>query len=292
MQNSLIEQEVRTLAHRSHTHGLNFYALTDGALQRSALRQTKAFARPCSLVPIGGVIARSDLSALPFLVELSEPELRHRNRLITELSAWAIDHSAVTWLESRLPVAALAEQLALRLEAELQQSLSVVLRFADARVLPVLYDTFDDEQRNQFFSCMTNWWYVSRRDELRALPLHHEPGANASSFKPPLQLTAAQEHQLIDAAEPDSVMQILRRHDAEALDKITPSEQYDFVKASIRRARAWSVETPSDLALFCMMALEHGPAFDELTNWKAALTNLRAGKITLIRVVQQQATPA
>lgn len=292
MQQSLIEQELRTLADRIHRQGAhNLYGLIDGALHRPALQRTKSFARPHSIVPVGGVVARSDLSALLFLVELTLPDLRHGNHLISELAAWALDHSAVTWLESSLPIASLADQLALRLEAELQQRLSVVLRFADARVLPVLHDTLDAEQRSRFFSCATNWWYVSRRGELRALPLQREPGTEPSPFEPPLQLTAPQEQQLIDAAEPDSVMQILRRHDAQALDKIASSEQYDFVKAAIRRARAWSVETPSDLALFCMLALEHGPAFDELPDWKAALAHLRAWETTLIQVVQQQAAP-
>lgn len=293
MEKSSIEQAVRTLADpATRPDDSPLYALIDGALHRPALKEVTAFARPHFLIPAGGVVARADLSALPFLVELTAGDGRPNTRLIRRLSAWAIEHASVTWIASSWPAPLLADQLALRMEAELPQNMAVVLRFADARVLPVLHEALDVEQRTRFFSCVTGWWYFSRQGDLRALSFHREPGAAPLTFEPPLKLTATQEQQLIDAAEPDAVMQILRRHDAEALEQLAPGERHDFVESAIGRARAWSVEAPSDLALFCMVALAQGLTFDALPHWQEALTRLREGHTTMIDVIQQQAAQA
>lgn len=255
MQKLVIDKEVRRLVEPTkRQEGCGLFALVDGALHQPALAKTKSFARPHAIVPIGGVVARSDLSKLPFLVELTEPS----SRLIEALAAWAFDHSAVTWLESRLPIASLAEALALRLEAELPQNMSVLLRFFDARVLPVLHDALNPEQYRPFFAFVTNWWYVSRQGELQALPLRRELIDAHCVFTPPLRLTASQEQQLMDAAEPDAVMQILQRHDAQALAQVAPGEQYHFIKTAIERARTWSARRRATWRSFACWRLRMG----------------------------------
>ena len=197
MQNRFIAQKIIALADDINKTGARrVYALIDGALHRAAFTRVQEFGRVQSVIPIGGVVAKSDLSVLPFLIDLSAMRIMRRDRLIADLSAWALEYSAVTWMESRLPIATLAEQLAIRLEAEVQQSMSVLLRFADARVLPVLHDTLDAEQRIQFFSCVTNWWFVSRRGELQSLPLHSAQISEPLAFKPPLHLSEQQEGRL------------------------------------------------------------------------------------------------
>lgn len=293
MQTTTISKELNALVNRADRPvGSTLYALVDGALCLSALARAKVFAPTQSIIPADGSVSSADISALPFLIDLTAPSTGYRPRLITELSSWAVEHSAVTWLESDLSMASMAQQLASRMDAQLHENLAVLLRFADARVLPVLYATLDAEQRRSFFSCVTEWWYVSRRVELQALPFERAPGKSSLSFTPPLQLTQAQEQQLIDAAEPDSVMHILCRHDAEALERLAPSERYEFIRSSITRAKGWAIETPSDLAVFCMVALAQGPKFDETPQWTAALTRFREGTTTLIQILQQQAAEA
>lgn len=276
------------LRERTHGRGARSFALVDGALARQAFAALGERAPLQSIVPADGAVSREDLSALPFLLDLSALPGSRQTRCIMDLTQLAMDHCAATWLTSALAPTELADALAVRMDAELPGKLSVLLRFADPRVLPVLHETLEREQRGSFFGCTSGWWYLDRRGELMELPLP-EPGSTAAAFRPPIRLTAAQEQRLLDAAEPDAVLQLLRQHDALSLDRIAAAQRYDFARQCIGRARQWSLQTPTDLMLFCMVALDQGPAFDEQTQWSEALRSVRAGKLGLADAIQQVA---
>jgi Domain of unknown function (DUF4123) len=262
------------------------YALVDGALHRSAYSLMKRQVPLLPVIPTGGIVARSDLSALSFLLDLSALQESQQTRGVTELARWALEYSAVTWLTSHLAPEPLAAELAHRLDAELNGGMSVLLRFGDARVLPVLHEVLEPTQRAEFFGCASGWWYIDRHGELQALPLL-QPEPAAPEFRPPLRLTALQEQQLLDAAEPDAVLQLLRQHDAQTLDTVASTERYDFAKSCIGRAKRWSLSTPTDFMLFCMVALDQGPTFDEEDRWAGALADVRAGKLTWAKAIQE-----
>jgi hypothetical protein len=153
-------------------------------------------------------------------------------------------------------------------------------------VLPVLHEVLEPTQRAEFFGCASGWWHIDRHGELQALPLL-QPEPAAPEFRPPLRLTALQEQQLLDAAEPDAVLQLLRQHDAQTLDTVASTERYDFAKSCIGRAKRWSLSTPTDFMLFCMVALDQGPTFDEEDRWAGALADVRAGKLTWAKAIQE-----
>ena len=241
---------------RTEQTGGRGFALVDGALSPDALTK---FGRPApcqSVVPPDGAVSLADLSALPFLLDLSALNAERHNRCMANLVELAIERSAVSWLTSPLALPELATQLGQRMDVELSGNLSMILRFADARVLPVLHDTLHMAQRASFFGCCDGWWYLDRQENLRELPLGESTPAR---YHPPLRLDPIQEQHMIDAAEPDAVLQLLAQHDAESLNRIARAARYDFARQSIDQAKRWSLETPSDLMLYCMVALEQGP---------------------------------
>ena len=287
MTKDLIAQRLDAeLRERIDLRGGRCFALIDGALARKAFAGLGKLAPLQSIVPEGGAVSRSDLSALPFLLDLSALQGNQRVRCISDLVQLAQEHCAATWMASVLAPAVLASELALRMDAELPGDLSVLLRFADARVLPVLHDALEPAQRASFFGCTSGWWYLNRRGELLELALPNLD-STAPEFRPPIRLTASQEQRLLDAAEPDAVLQLLRQHDALSLDRIAAAEHYYFASQCIGRAKYWSLQTPTDLMLFCMVALDQGSAFDEQARWADALRDVRAGKLGWAKAIQQ-----
>lgn len=284
MQPQTAQHVATALRERTEKTGGRVFALVDGALARDALAKFGRQAPYHSVVPPDGAVSLADLSALPFLLDLSALDAEWHNRCIANLVELAIEHSAVSWLTSTLSLPELATQLGKRMDVELSGNLSMLLRFADTRVLPILHDTLHLAQRASFFGCCDGWWYLDRQEKLREFPLRESAPA---AYLPPLRLDASQEQQLIDAAEPDAVLQLLAQHDAESLNRVPHTARYDFARQSINDAKRWGLETPSDLMLYCMVALEQGPEFAEQAAWATALDDVRDGKLAWHDAVQK-----
>jgi len=169
------------------------------------------------------------------------------------------------------------------MQATLPDNLSVLVRFADARVLPVLFSVLDERQRAAFFSMADSWWYLDRRFELNCLRAR-EP-VPAEGLTGPWMFDQAQEAAMLDAAEPDAVLKLLLTHDAQSLEKVPRAERHAFVVAQIDRSKKWSVESTIDRALYCMIALAEGAQFDVHPHWQQALTRVSQKQTTLAQAV-------
>lgn len=261
------------------------FALIDGALSPDAWPMLSRRFDVASLLPNATDGGKSAVTALPFLVLIAGNQASDAIRLTVKL---AFENYAVTWLQSPLKLPELAHHLAQRLQGEVPD-MAVVLRFADARVLPALRAALDPEQTRQFFAGITNWWYIERDCQLAELAL---PDANATlatsdAYIPPLVLTVKQESWLLEAAEPDSVIALIAQHDAQALEKLPKAQQHRFVKEQILAARDWDITSTADQALFCMIALEQSP--EQLTGqaWQQALQQVKSKRISLMQALEQ-----
>ena len=264
---------------------VHVYALIDGALQPAAWKEMSRRCPTFSLLPEGTDGGTSATAALPFLVKIDGESAAFAMDYTVDL---ALEHHAATWLTSWLAIDVLAQRLAKRLDAEVPD-MQVILRFADARILPAVRDAMNPAQSLTFFSGIASWWYLERNWELTELDIPRDANSSAGVdvFCPPLILSAAQEAQLMQTAEPDSVMALIDKHDPQALRPIPKNQHHAFVKEQMKAADLWGITSASDQALFCMIALEHSPDFHRSEQWQAALQQVKVGHITLTQALEQ-----
>lgn len=257
------------------------YVLLDGAL--CPAKSTVWLHQTPAVIVAPHSRPHADSLALPYLIEI--PSLGRAAQ--RELVHLACETSGVTWVGSRLPLRPLAKALGERMEALLPQDMPVLLRLADARVLPQLHLVLDDVQRQCFFAVADIWCYLDRQHQLASLACG---GGAASKFVPPLQLNAEQEAQLLRAAEPDAVLRLLKEQDECALMKIPSAERFGFVQKQMSLAARWGLNTPLDFALYCMLSLEYGDGFDESPDWRTKLVAVQAGETRLMNVLESLPT--
>jgi hypothetical protein len=267
------------------TDDQHVYALIDGALKPDAWAFLSRRFEVASLLPDATDGGQSAAAALPFLLLIEGDRASDAIRLTVDL---AFENHAATWLRSPLKLPELANHLAQRLQGEVPD-MAVVLRFADARVLPALRTVLEPEQVRQFFAGITGWWYLERNFELAELARLDANSTLCASdtFVPPMVLTDQQETWLMEAAEPDAVIALMAQHDAQALEKLPKDQQHSFVKENMLAARDWDITSPADQALFCMIALEHSPEALASDAWQQALQQVKSKRIRLMQALEQ-----
>ncbi len=285
IKDALADQLASALARDTHQRS---YALVDGALQPKAWASLSRRFHVASLLPHATDGGKNAAAALPFLVHIEGAQLSTALRLTIDL---ALENYAATWLQSPLLLQDLATHLAQRLQGEVPD-MEVVLRFADARVLPTLRAVLEPAQARPYFAGIAGWWYLGRDFQLAQLDLPDSAQVSPASgtYVPPLVLTDKQESRLMEAAEPDAVIALLAQHHGHALDKISKAQQYRFAQENIRAARGWGMTSPADHALFCMIALEQSPEQMAEAPWQQALQQVKSKRISLMQALEQMTT--
>jgi hypothetical protein len=205
----LISQSIRDVcASHAATHPDEFfYLLVDHAgmpgLQRKLTHTNVEWA---SLFE--GTTQANALSVAPLLIRIGSSSQRLCGDVflswVCERGAYS---SSLIIVASQLTIRELSVRLTARLDAKISDDMDVLLRFFDPRVFEQLVRCLTDEQRNVFLSPASFWWYVDRRGELQAVQAQF---SNDESFVSPLILSSPQEHELVDASEPDQVEEQLR----------------------------------------------------------------------------------
>jgi len=266
------------------TDGNSTFVLIDPALQPDARRWLNSrLGTVCVSLELHGAVTGEAEAVMPFLAAIP-PEPHVRDRVLTQSLMWAQEAHAATWLRSDLSVQSLANELGQRMDVALAADMRVILRFSDARILRPLHDVLSDAQRAAFFSVFNAWCYLDRSEQLQALPL---PPDAASHFVAPLTLSQAQEDQLLAAAEPDAVLQLLREEVGEELAAVERKRRHGFVVAQLALARIWGLESAADFARFCMVSLAQGEDFFESPQWQAALRRVQAREINMAQAMSE-----
>lgn len=137
--------------HESHP-ALRLYALVDGA-QYSA-QFGKSLMAHAGLYPLfAGTPDAALAHAGPWLVDVELAD----SALIAVLAALEHTAPAVTWLIAQQDLDGLAQLLQLRLDTELPDGRTALLRFWDPRVLFNLAELLDPAQRETFFAHIQEW---------------------------------------------------------------------------------------------------------------------------------------
>lgn len=111
-------------------------------------------------------------------------------------------------LQTRLPLQQLRLHLQQRLEASVAGE-TFVVRYADTRCLPQLFEALDSAQRAAFLDSIDGWWYLDRAGALHSLPKLPKENAHAVAALP-FALSPEQQHALQVAALPDTLIAYLR----------------------------------------------------------------------------------
>lgn len=191
--------------------------------------------------------------------------------------------SSLLFMVSPLPMAELARRLALRLDATLPDNMEIVLRYFDSRVFEQLVAVLSDEQKRAFLNVANRWWFVDRRGEVQAVDAKF---SEAESHEIPLNLSAQQEGEMLDASEPDQVAAFLRPVVPVEYANLAPELRYDFIVRHMGAARLLGIQATHELALYCVMPLLHGEQFATQAPWPAVLGEVQSGKRSLTLAVE------
>jgi len=251
------------------------YVLVDSALYGEPQRR-HPLGIECATLEVSGADEAEAQAVLPLLMAWPEDD-EGRQWLLPRSIQWAQEHHAVTWLRSHLGLKELAAALARRMDAQLDDGTEVLLRFADARILGPLWSVLTDAQRATLFAPVERWWYLDRQEQLQELPLQRVAEAEE---RLPFVLLQAQLNSLLDAAEPDVVMQQLRELVPDALEGIERPARHGTVRRYVDQARQLGIDAVRDLAVFCALILKRGDATLERMQWHALVQQVRSERLT------------
>jgi hypothetical protein len=222
--------------------------------------------------------------ATPFVVCIDNA-LASPSGMLAELADAACYACALSIIDTPLDLRGIARALTARTDVLLPDGDVMLLRFFDTRIFMALIDVLDDEQRDQFLSCATEWWYADREGAM--VPSKGIGQDGLDRYEPPLRLDPTQERAMIEASEPDAVIDLLlSRGTSPLLDHSYPM-RYPIVLGLLQRARAWGIDELPDLAAFSLLAL-YGPSdFDRLPPWDDLLPRVKSGELTFSAAVER-----
>lgn len=228
---------------------------------------------------------QEELDASPILLDITtafsdERVLSWGRRLCVD----ARYATCVSFVIAPLSLNEMASRLTARLDAELTGNMPMLLRYYDTRIVPVLAATLLPEQRAAFFSCADAWGYLDRSGHLA---WNETTFAADDLFHAPLVFSVAQETILIDAGEPDALINLLLRQMPDLIVPVPIPQRHPFVAAQLAQAKQFAITQLSDWVLYTTTALVQGPQFHETAPWREGLLRVAAGKMTLQQVIEE-----
>lgn len=178
----------------------------------------------------------------------------------------------------------LAEALKRRLDAQLPDEMSVLLRYFDTRVFGALMGVFNAEQQAAFCGVARQWWWLDRSGESC---VHRTEELAIDASPSPIVFDNKQQALLIDACEPDAVAQEVIRMAPDLCAKLTRGELHAWVAESLLAAHHHGIESLPMQSLFCIVALERGKSFHEQSPWRDTLKVAREKKHDFSWVLRQ-----
>ncbi|KWH22335.1 hypothetical protein WL99_28135 [Burkholderia cepacia] len=246
----------------SSQDGLRAYVLIDGALLDTLPDDDKA--------------SWPAFVAASLLDDAADDEARIVGPLLFEWqpgadgadAADAIEPRSIPWpaasvLVSPLSLERLAAHLAPMVDVQLEQMESVMLmRFFDPRVLPFWLDMLPAAHRAYLAHGVRHWIHRDTSLQLRTADIA-APANVRQAAEFPLQLTQAQEDDLLAACYPYTMLERLRTEKPALLASLPPAQHYGFVRDQLARCRAHGADSAASLLIYCELALRYGARFDE-----------------------------
>jgi len=251
---SVLEAAIRSASN------LTQYALIDTAFEPTLVSKYKKRVpdtQVCELYAGTGMDQLKEIS--PCLISLPRDNAL-RTKAIKTLLSYADGKPMLSFFMSELAAAPLAMHLQSILDVETSDGQHLVLRFADTRVLPVLIEVLDQPQRRSILAPILSWWLISRAGRLENLDLKNDEipdslcSISSQSFSS-LLLSDDQFTFMLDAAEPDAMIEQLWKIVPEHCHCFSGATLHEFVARQLSLAKAFSVEGFTDRIAYCVGAL-------------------------------------
>lgn len=138
----------------------------------------------------------------------------------------------------------------------------MLMRFFDPRVLPFWLDMLPAAHRAYLAQGVRHWIHRDTALQLRTADIA-APADVRQAAEFPLQLTQAQEDELLAACYPYTMLERLRVEKPALLASLPAARHYDFVRDQLARCRAHGADSAASLLIYCELALRYGARFDE-----------------------------
>ena len=225
-------------------------------------------------------------TATPFVVRLGDGlSDKAKARALRRLCDDGCYASALSVIDSDLPLHDIANALTARCEAQLPDNFDVLLRYFDTRILASLMSVLTSAQLAAFFSCASQWRYADRNGRL--VQAFSTESKVADVFTPPLQFSAAQQNALIQAGEVDAVIDVLTRNKLEPLLDMPYPARHPTVQRQFVTAGQWGLSSTPDLASYCTLALLLGEGFESQAPWDSLLAAVKRGEFNLREAIAE-----
>ncbi|WP_319001526.1 DUF4123 domain-containing protein [Burkholderia sp. AU31624] len=245
----------------SSQDGLRAYVLVDGALLNALPDEEKA-SWPAFVG--ASLLDNADDEARivgPLLFEWQPAD--DRADAVGETGPRHIPWQAASVLVSPLTLAQLAAHLAPMVDVQLEQMESAMLmRFFDPRVLPFWLEILPAAHRAHLAQGVRHWIHLDTELQIRTAEIA-APANVRQAAEFPLQLSQAQEDDLLAACYPYTMIERLRAEKPALLASLPAAQHYGFVRDQLARCRAHGTESAVSLLIYCELALRYGPRFDE-----------------------------
>lgn len=233
----------------------------------------------------GQDVSACEDGATPFLLRLDgQIGITAATRPLRALCAEGCFASALHVIDSPHPIQALAQSLTARCDAVLSDEQTMVLRYFDARVFEAMLTHFSASQLAVLVSCSRRWWYAAREGVVS--PVYVNPWPTVELFTPPWRLSLEQEHALLDASEPDTMIDLLTRSNVEPLLDLPFPQRYARVRDLLAGARRWGIHGVSDQAAYCTLSLHHGTDLADIPLWVQLLPRVKREEITFKQALE------
>ncbi|WP_175681817.1 DUF4123 domain-containing protein [Burkholderia cenocepacia] len=248
----------------SSQDGLRAYVLIDGALLDTLPDDDKAAWPAFVAASLLGDDTDDDARVVgPLLFEWQPAADSAAAEAADAIEPPGIPWPAASVLVSPLSLERLAAHLAPMVDVQLEQMESVMLmRFFDPRVLPFWLDMLPAAHRAYLAQGVRHWIHRDTALQLRTADIA-APANVRQAAEFPLQLTQAQEDDLLAACYPYTMLERLRVEKPALLASLPAAQHYGFVRDQLARCQAHGAESAASLLIYCELALRYGARFDE-----------------------------
>lgn len=242
------------IEHIQRRSDLNWMALVDSAFDygNTQLRwnREKFFTYGCD--KMGSLI-----DASPFLVDLRMESIRPE---VGKLIRHRGNRPMISFIGTELTPRELNETWSEYLTVRTTDDQNFVLRFADTRVLPALSQCLGPELWNGLTVGVKEWLYINRRGDLQTLNVDH----TAIAALPPRRMTTEEFSAIIEAGEPDAIIDILSTNNPEILSETDRVSVYQKVCSALAVAKTYAITSYRDIvAWVTLVVVTNGAALTD-----------------------------
>jgi len=250
----------------AHAQGLNVYAVIDVVQDKSPRWWRTDGPRELNLF----ADRTQDPQALEIAPRLrqiaaSESAMAQTARLIGEQSSEQPDAFLVA---SALSLDPLCARLVRRFDV-LADNVEMLLRIWDARVLLTLRHAVSAPTANALLAFGVQALVSDRRGAHVAVDLCD--ATTDPLLTTPVPLQAAEVDALVNLAQPDALLAMVREQDENLLQDVPDAQRHGLAEQQLGECLARRFLSPRDQALALCLAIEHGPQWWEAAEWSGCL---------------------